>query len=150
VAAPRLDPAIYVNRGAFNANVPAVLIIEPDDATDAELTGEVASAIGGADGLFKPAFVRDGLFARAQQNDTSVFDELGLKQSASLILLGIVSATSTRQHVGGENMIKTEAVVTARVFRPNEEFASQGLTERATGVGFSDADALRGGPHRDR
>jgi len=141
-AVPRFDPALYVNRGVFNQNGPAVLIVKSGDTIDVELTSELASAIGGTDGMFKPAFVRD-FFARAQQNDTSVLGDLGLERSASLIILGAISATSSRQLVGGENIIKTEAVLSVRVFRPQEAFKSQGFTERATGVGFSETKSLQ-------
>jgi hypothetical protein len=140
-SAPRLDPAIYVNRAAFNANKPAVLVVS--NAIDAELTNDIASAVDGTDGLFKPAFVRDGLFARAQQNDVSVLGDLGLERSASIVILCTVSATSTHQLVSGEDLIKTVVVMRARVFRPNEAFASQGFTETATGVGFSEANSLQ-------
>jgi len=142
---PRLDPAIYVNREAFSASEPTVLIVkvESGNPIDDELTSDIASAIKGTEGLFKPAFVQDGLFAKAQQNDPSILRALGLEQAASLILFGVMSATCTRDRVGGEVIFSAEVQLTIRQFLPQGGFASKAYIERAKAPAFSEAKAVQ-------
>jgi hypothetical protein len=133
----------YINRAAFNPDVPAVLILSSDNVVDNDVTGQVAAALGGSDGLFKSRFVRDGFFARAYGGDSSVVSDLEFGRAFSTLVLGVSTTSASPQVIAGQSMFHAETKLNVRIFKRESGFASKGFVVVGTGAGFSESDARR-------
>lgn len=119
---------------------PAVVAVNSDGTINSEAARTLAAAIGGVSGLFKPAFVGDGLFASAFSGDSSSFDRLGLTSSVPEIILAELDRRHAGANVEGEAITKATAKLSVRVFRRTRT-SSFSVEEQASA--FSPEDAER-------
>jgi hypothetical protein len=107
----------------------------------------MAAGIGAENSLFKDAFVRDGLFARAQRGDMDVLRPLGLDR-LEMIALGVKSTTTARDDATGTELIRATVSIVLRVIRPASGFAATTVSVQGTGAGFDAARATEDGSEK--
>ena len=142
-----LDPDRFVNRGLVRPGARAVLIVDQRNGADSVLTGRLAADLGAQDALFKPSFVQEGLFSRAQQGDAEVLRELGLDALES-IALGVRSVAASPQDVAGVGMMRANVTIALRVFQPSQGFTTRLVTASDIGAGFDELQAVASGTEK--
>ncbi len=130
----------YVNPVSGAGSEPVVAAVGANGIDDA-LSAALAEAIRGRSDILKPAFVSDGLFTRAMQGDTAAFGDLDLDRVASVVVLASIHVSNVLDSAVGEKVVKSEARVSIRVFRPVAGFSSQVWTTIGNGVAFSETVA---------
>lgn len=140
-AVPKLDPSLFVNRGAVRPGSVSVLMIDARRGMDAMLTQQVAALVDGTDGLFKPAFVQDGLFTRVHQGDMDLLQELGITAEVDRILLGTRTVTFSPTELAGQALVRASVTLNVRVVRPSSGFTSSPATASDVGAGFDEEAA---------
>lgn len=138
----KLDPTTFINRGMMRPGSTAVLMVDQSRGADAVLTQQVAALVQGSDGLFKPAFVADGLFSRVHQGDADLLRELGLTADVARVLLGTRTTSYSPTEVAGVAMVRAAVTLSVRVIRPAAGFASGVAAAREVGAGFDQDSAL--------
>jgi hypothetical protein len=141
-APPKLEPSTFVNRGAVRPGAVSVLMVDSRRRFDAVLTQQVAELVDGTDGLFKPAFVQDGLFSRVHQGDIDLLRDLGISAEMDRVLLGTRTETFTPTEVAGQALVRASVTLNIRVVRPSAGFSSSPATATDIGAGFDQAGAL--------
>lgn len=136
------NQSLLVNRANFNPSVPAILFQDQDGVIE-DLSQHVANALGGTDSLFLPEFVSSDRLARAQSGDASALAGLDLSNAASLIVFGKRMVVFSSEQVAGQDLVKADAVLSVRVYRPAAAFRSEHFTEHAIRAGFTKDDARR-------
>ncbi len=131
----------YVNVGAGNPAVPSFVAMDEDGRSLPALAQQLASAIGGAASLFKPAFVQDGLFSRLFQGDSSQLEALELDKVASAVVLATVSYTGSTSVVAGQDVQKVQATITLRLYKMTSGHPSRSAVGSGTGVAFTRQEA---------
>lgn len=142
-ASARANPADFLNRGELRPGVTAVAIVDDRRGLDPVLTQQIAAELGGTTGLFKPAFVAEGMFSRVHGGDADLLRDLGVPSSVSRLVFGLRSMSFRPVEVAGQQLVRAEAALTVRVVRPAGGFTSDLFTASATGAGFDQEAAAR-------
>ena len=143
---PAVRVADFVNAGVAQSASRAVLIVDEQHRPDIPTTERMAASIGAENSLFKDAFVREGLFARAQRGDVDVLRPLGLDR-LEMIALGVKS-TNTAPDVAETQLIRATVSIVLRVIRPASGFAATTVSVQGTGAGFDAARATEDGAEK--
>lgn len=142
-APPKPDPATYFNVGAARAGSVQVLMVDPKRGVDAVLTQQMAAALGGSDDLFKPAFVRDGLFSRVRLGDTDILRDLGVSSEIAEIVLGERRVDSVVPfEFQGERLMRATVTFSLRRIHPRTGFSVDVAAATEIGAGYDEDGAI--------
>ena len=144
---PTLRPADFVNAGVAGSASRAVLIVDEQHRPDIPTTERIAAGIGAENSLFKDAFVREGLFVRAQRGDVDVLRPLGLDR-LEMIALGVKSTNTASEDVAGTQLVRATVSIVLRVIRPTSGFAATTISVQGTGAGFDAVRATESGAEK--
>lgn len=138
---PETDRARYVNRGVVRSGSTYVLIVDSRTGIDVMLTQQVGALVGGTDDLFKPAFVREGLFSRVHQGDTDALSNL-VDSAVGRVILGTRVSTFAPTQVAGQALVRAAVTLNARIIEPSRGFVSTLASASDIGAGFDEQSAL--------
>jgi hypothetical protein len=86
-----------------------VLVATAEGQVDGPATQALSEKTGGTSGLFKPAFVSQGVHAQLMSGDLATADRLGLTSRQGLLVLGTSSVKHVTNNVAGEDVVKASA-----------------------------------------
>lgn len=115
----------YLDSAAVGGGGPSALAVSSGGKRSDTLTSRLNEAIQGSPGLFRPAFVNDGLFAKAVDGDHGVLSDLGLADYPGEILL-----VREEIEIGADSLARDLSVATVtlsgRLFRGAKTAMVQG------------------------
>jgi hypothetical protein len=131
----------YVNAAAVGKAQTLVHIADARDRLDVLASAEVANALDATGGGFTDAFGAKGAFRRSFGGDDTDLRAIEGIDRVPLILLGRLRIDSSSNDTVAQGLRKADATLDYRTYRPSRGFLTQVAQLRATGAGFSDADA---------
>jgi hypothetical protein len=134
-------PPVLVNEGSRSSAQRAVLFVDSTGRVDANVTSQVASALGATDSLFTPAFTNQ-MFPSVQAGQIDPLRSMRLEHIGA-IALGIVSTRTEDRNVNGAEFTEARAEIGVRVIYPARNFAAQLIAVEDRGTGFTPTSAAQ-------